>query len=124
VRALLVDDSKTIRTILKKYLLPLGVECFEAENGAEALLRLGELGPVDCVLLDWNMPFLDGLSVVKVVRANPRYATTRIVLVTTETELEQVALALGAGADEYVMKPFTQAVIVEKLAMLGLLEPT
>ncbi len=124
MRALVVDDSKTIRSILKKYLVPCGVQCFEAENGAEALLRLGELGPVDFVLLDWNMPFLDGLSVVKVVRANTRYASTRIVMVTTETEIEQVSAALAAGADEYVMKPFTQAVILEKLAMLGLVEST
>lgn len=122
MRALIVEDSKAIRSILKKFLVPEGIECHEAEHGGEALLKLGELGPVDVMLVDWNMPYLLGIDLVQIVRSYPKYSNTRIVMVTTETEITQVERAMNAGANEYVMKPFTKDVILDKLAMMGLLE--
>lgn len=122
MRALIVEDSKAIRSILKRFLAPEGIECHEAEHAGEALLKLGELGPVDVMLVDWNMPYLLGIDLVKIVRSYPKFAAVQIVMVTTETELEQVERAMTAGANEYVMKPFTKEIIFDKLAMLGLLE--
>lgn len=121
MRAMIVEDARAIRSVLKRYLAPEGIEVFEAEHGGDALLQLGALGPVDLLLVDWNMPLVDGLTFVKVVRAQPRYAATRIVMVTTESEVSQIAKALEAGVDEYVMKPFSRDVILDKLASLGLM---
>jgi two-component system, chemotaxis family, chemotaxis protein CheY len=122
LRALIVEDSKAIRSILKKYLAPEGVECHEAEHGGEALLRLGELGSVDVMLVDWNMPYLLGIDLVRIVRSYRKYDEIKIVMVTTETEMSQMEKALTAGANEYVMKPFTKDVILDKLSMMGLME--
>lgn len=122
MRALIVEDSKAIRSILRKYLAPEGVECHEAEHGGEALLKLGELGSVDVMLVDWNMPYLLGIDLVRIVRSYPKYDEIKIVMVTTETEMSQMEKALTAGANEYVMKPFTKDVILDKLSMMGLME--
>jgi two-component system, chemotaxis family, chemotaxis protein CheY len=75
-------------------------------------------GPVSLMLVDWNMPEMNGLELVKKVRSDSRYASTTIVMVTTETEMEQMASALEAGADEYVMKPFTKDILEDKLRMV------
>ena len=120
VKALVVDDSKAIRMLLSKTLRQLGYEVQEAANGKEALeiIEGGDSG-VKLVLADWNMPEMNGLDLVKRVRGNPVYAPTRVMMVTTETEMEQIADALGAGADEYVMKPFTKDILADKLQILG-----
>ena len=121
MHALIVDDSTTIRMILKAHLKKLGFEVTEAINGRDALDRLTEAGRFDLVMVDWNMPEMDGISFIKAVRAQASYAGLPMMMVTTNTERDQVAIALDAGADEYIMKPFTGDMIREKLELLGLI---
>jgi two-component system chemotaxis response regulator CheY len=120
MRALIVDDSKTMRIILGRFLRANGFEVCEAGHGGEALARLNQGDPVDLMLVDWNMPVMNGYDLVRAVRANAMLGSLRIMMVTTEGTLDQVADALAAGANEYVMKPFTDEVLKEKLALLGL----
>jgi two-component system chemotaxis response regulator CheY len=119
VRALIVDDSRAMRTILGRILRGLGFEVVEAGDGSEALLRLEEAGGADLALVDWNMPGMDGIGFVRAVRRQAAYDAMRLMMVTAENELESVARALEEGADEYVMKPFTREVIAQKLEMMG-----
>ncbi len=120
-KALIVDDSRTIRLILRRILVEMGYEVCEAANGREALAAIEtEGGTVSLVLTDWNMPEMDGLEFVKRLRHNPELASLRVVMVTTETELDHMVLALDAGANEYVMKPFTKDILKEKLELVGI----
>jgi two-component system chemotaxis response regulator CheY len=121
VRALVIDDSRAIRGIIKKILGEIGLDVLEAGHGLEALQRLKEAQIVDVMLIDWNMPEMNGYDLVCAVRGDPRYNEVPLMMVTSETELSQMAKALQAGANEYVMKPFTKDVITEKLALLGVL---
>jgi two-component system chemotaxis response regulator CheY len=98
----------------------LGYEVSEAGNGREALDRLEQLGTPDVALVDWNMPEMDGLEFVRAVRKIPAYFELPLIMVTTETEMERMALALLAGVNEYVMKPFDKAIIQDKLDLLGI----
>jgi two-component system chemotaxis response regulator CheY len=120
MRALIVDDSRAMRTILGRILRTLGFDTVEAGNGVEGLAKLEESGGVDLALVDWNMPVMNGIDFVRAVRRHAAYDPMRMMMVTTETELERVASALEEGANEYVMKPFTQEVIAQKLEMMGL----
>jgi two-component system chemotaxis response regulator CheY len=121
MRALVVDDSRVIRKILRQILGNLGFEVLEASNGVEGLDRLKEMDrAAHLVMVDWNMPEMDGIDFVRAVRAEPIYDGLTLVMVTTNNELQDVATALEAGANEYIMKPFTQDVIQGKLALLGL----
>jgi len=120
VRALVIDDSRTMRKILGRILQPMGFEVAEAGDGREGFERLRQAGNIDIVLVDWNMPEMDGLAFVRAVRADSTYEAVRLMMVTTESDLSRVATALEAGADEYVMKPFSEDVIREKLVLLGL----
>jgi two-component system, chemotaxis family, chemotaxis protein CheY len=86
----------------------------------EALERLREMAAPDVALVDWNMPRLDGLELVRAVRAERAYDRTRLLMITTENELGRVSAALDAGADEYLMKPFTAEMLLEKLAIVGI----
>jgi two-component system chemotaxis response regulator CheY len=122
VKALVVEDSTTIRMILKKFLGKLGFDVVEAVNGREGLDRLREMAQADVVLVDWNMPEMNGVDFVRAVRADHGYDVLPLVMVTTNTELENVAEALSAGANEYVMKPFTLDMIREKLELLGIVK--
>jgi two-component system, chemotaxis family, chemotaxis protein CheY len=120
-KALVVDDSKAVRLILARTLRELGYEVLEAANGREALeLMEQQKTAVRLVLLDWNMPELNGLDLLKRLRANPEFGWPVVVMVTTETELEQMTEALEAGANEYVMKPFTKDILIEKLQLAGI----
>jgi two-component system, chemotaxis family, chemotaxis protein CheY len=125
-KALVVDDSRTIRRILGGILAQLGFEVVEAENGLAALASLdGERAagtPVTLALVDWNMPELNGLDFVKRMRADDQNAAVTAIMVTTETQVDQMVAALDAGANEYVMKPFTKDVIEDKLRLLGMLQ--
>ena len=122
MHALIVDDSTTMRLILKTHLTKLGFDVTEAVNGRDALERLREMERADLVLVDWNMPEMDGISFVRAVRAEFEYASLPLMMVTTNTDLLHVSTALEAGANEYIMKPFTGEMIREKLEMLGFLE--
>jgi two-component system, chemotaxis family, chemotaxis protein CheY len=120
MRALVIDDSRTVRLIVGKILVELGWEVIEAGNGREGLELLRQTPGVDIVLVDWNMPELNGLDFITTVRAQRSYDNLRLVMVTTETEQEQVIRALDAGANEYVMKPFTREILVAKLSLLDI----
>jgi two-component system chemotaxis response regulator CheY len=120
-KALVVDDSRVVRMILAKILRELGYEVKEAANGREALEVLEtEKTAVKLVLADWNMPEINGLELLKRLRQNPELGTLAVVMVTTETEIDQMVVALEAGANEYVMKPFTKDILMEKLELLGI----
>jgi len=119
MHALVVDDSNTIRIILTAYLKKLGFDVTVAINGREALDRLRGMAKADIVLVDWNMPEMDGLSFVRAVRADNEYAAVPLMMVTTNVELCNVAEALDAGANEYMMKPFTMDILRAKLELLG-----
>ncbi len=120
MNALVVDDSRATRAILKRILASLGLElAAEASNGVEALARLGEIAAPDLMLVDWNMPEMNGLELVQSVRADAAYAATRILMVTTESEAAQISTALAAGADEFLMKPFSADDLRAKLELLG-----
>jgi two-component system chemotaxis response regulator CheY len=109
-----------MRGILARILQFLDFEVSEAGDGQEGLERLRRLGKPDLVLVDWNMPVMNGLEFVRAVRAEQSYAEMPLVMVTTETETDRVTEVLDAGANEYVMKPFTQDMIVSKLDLLGI----
>ncbi len=120
MKALVVDDSRAIRVILSQMLVNLGYEVSEARHGREALAYLQSHSDIAVALVDWNMPEMNGFDLVQAVRADPRFTAVRLLMVTTETEMAQMARALEAGADEYLMKPFTKAMIEDKLQLLGL----
>lgn len=121
MRALIIDDARAMRSILRRIVAPLGFEVSEAGNGREGLDVLEACPEVPAfALVDWNMPEMNGLEFIKAVRAERRWRSMSLLMVTTESENHQVVRALAAGAHEYVMKPFPPVAIVEKLAMLGL----
>lgn len=122
MRVLILDDSRAIRAIIRRTLAELGATGFvEASNGKEGLAKLAAEGPFQLAMVDWNMPEMNGYDFVKAARATVPSEAMRIVMCTTETEIEQVSKALTVGADEYVMKPFTKDAIQSKLEMLGLI---
>lgn len=120
MRALVIDDSRAMRTILSKMLVSIGFDVEQASDGKEALSKLDASQPFELALVDWNMPVMNGYEFVQAVRAESSWDTMQLMMVTTETETDQVVKALEAGANEYVMKPFTKDVILEKLDILGL----
>src|SRR6185369_11213629 len=119
--AMVIGDSRAIRGILKRILLPLGFEVREAGNGRDALDQIWneDLNPV-LALIDWNMPEMNGLEFVVAVRKQKHLRQMTLMMVTTESEHGQIVRALAAGAHEYVIKPFTAEAIVDKLTYLGL----
>lgn len=119
--ALVVDDSRAIRMILARTLRELGYEVREAGDGSEALKYLNSGPAPDLVMVDWNMPVMDGLELLRTVRANQALEKLPVIMVTTEAEVDQMATALAAGATEYVMKPFTKEILADKLRLAGLL---
>jgi two-component system chemotaxis response regulator CheY len=120
-KALVVDDSRTIRTIIKRILIDLGFQVCEAGNGVEALKVMeAEKNKIDLVLADWNMPEMNGLDLLKQLRQDPELSALKVIMVTTETELDNMVSALEAGANEYVMKPFTKDILTEKLELVGI----
>jgi two-component system chemotaxis response regulator CheY len=124
-KALVVDDSRAVRMILAKTLKELGFEVREAANGKEALEVIEAENPaVTLVLTDWNMPEINGLELLKRLRQKPELSSLVVVMVTTETELGHMTAALEAGANEYIMKPFTRDILVEKLELVGIRSST
>lgn len=120
MKALVVDDSRAIRMIIARQLKTLGFATVEASDGREALAALRSAGPFDIVLVDWNMPVMNGLELVLEVRSDRSLDEMAIMMVTTESEQTQVARAIEAGASEYLMKPFSPEAFEEKLVILGL----
>ena len=123
MRALVIDDSRTMRRIIGRVLNDHGFEVVEAEQGQDALDAIAA-GPVpDLACVDWNMPVMDGLTFVTEVRKQPDWRSITLMMVTTESEYGQIVRALAAGAHEYLIKPFTADALTEKLSILGLLTP-
>ncbi len=120
MRAMVIDDSRAIRLILGNMLKDLGFDVIDAENGAVAMDQLKVSEKVDIALVDWNMPEMNGYEFVCAVRKEDAYKDLPLMMVTTETEMSQVVKALEAGANEYVMKPFTKEMISEKLTLMGM----
>ena len=121
VQTLVIDDSRLVRTILGQILRQCGFDVTEAGNGREGLERLRQMARPDLILVDWNMPEMNGLDFIRALRADSAYTGVPLLMITTENDPERIAVALEAGADEYVMKPFTREVIEEKLLLLGVL---
>ena len=117
---LVVDDSRTVRKAARRMLEKNGFAVEEAENGAEALVSC-RAGLPSLVLLDWNMPVMDGLEFLRQARREFGPTEPPVMLCTTEAGFERIVEALQAGAQEYIMKPFDEAILTGKLATLGLL---
>jgi two-component system chemotaxis response regulator CheY len=117
--ALIVDDSSVMRSYLRKILLERGFEVSEARDGVQGLDAVLHGPRPDLVLIDWHMPEMDGFDLLRSIRARPEFESTTLVMVTAENDLSQISLALDSGANEYMMKPLTQDIILEKLDMLG-----
>ncbi len=120
MRALVVDDSSAMRALLRMSLRKHGFEVSEAKHGLDALSVLAVDSGFDLMLIDWNMPEMDGFELLRRIRAEPRHDRTQIMMVTTETGMDQMSEALAAGANDYIMKPFTFDVVADKLRLLGL----
>ena len=121
MRALIIDDSRAMRTLISRIITGLGFEVTQAGDGKQGLDTLRALpAQPDIVLVDWNMPEMTGIEFVRAMRADASFAGVKVVMVTTEAEMARVSEALDAGANEYVMKPFTPEIMVDKLRMLGL----
>ncbi|HEV7403920.1 MAG TPA: response regulator [Chthoniobacteraceae bacterium] len=120
MHALIVDDSRTTRAIIARLLQGLGYTTSEAPDGAAALRLLEAQGAPEMAFVDWNMPEMTGLEFVQSVRKEARYDGMQIVMVTSENDMAFVTQALTAGANEYLMKPFTKEALEEKIALLGL----
>ena len=115
-----VDDSKAIRAIVRPILINLGFEVLEAADGAEALKACQAKFPT-AILLDWNMPVMNGLEFLKALRATPGGDAPIVIFCTTENKPQQIEEGILAGANEYIMKPFDQAILESKFAEVGLL---
>jgi two-component system chemotaxis response regulator CheY len=122
MQALVIDDSRAVRLLVGNILREQGFEVHEAAHGQQGLEQLRLNPETSLILVDWNMPVMDGLEFIQEVRKSRAWDAVRVVMVTTETESEQVQRAMNAGANEYVMKPFTSEVLVAKLSLLGVFE--
>jgi two-component system chemotaxis response regulator CheY len=121
MRALVIDDSRTVRIIIGQILRELGLEVLEAKDGLEALDQMKRNPDIELMLVDWNMPQMNGFDLIRAVRSQRAYDGVRILMVTSEAQGEQVNRALLAGANEYLMKPFNKEVLVAKLNLLDVL---
>ena len=121
MRALVIDDSRAVRIIIGNILREAGISVLEAKDGLDALEQIQNDPDIDLLLVDWNMPRMNGLEFIRAVRAQRAFAGTRILMVTSEAEGEQVNLALSAGANEYLMKPFSKEVLIAKLNLMDVL---
>ena len=121
-QVLVVDDSTVIRKVAKRILEGMNFQTIEAEDGRKALTACGNLMP-DAILLDWNMPVMDGFEFLHELRKMPGGLRPKVVFCTTENDVAHIARAIHAGADEYIMKPFDKQILQSKLEEIGLIEP-
>jgi two-component system chemotaxis response regulator CheY len=120
MRALVVDDSRTMRRMIARMVQSLGAEVHEAGDGAEGLAVLRALGTVDVVLTDLHMPVMNGIEFVRALRSEPGWERTVVCIISSDTEPSQIARGLMAGADEYLMKPVNDSAISEMLTRCGI----
>lgn len=119
MKALVVDDSKMMRMAISSLLKKLNLEILEAGDGKEALEKAEE-NPEELgvVMLDWNMPVMNGYDFLVKLRNDSKFSDTKVIMLTTENQIENVRMALQAGANEYIMKPFTDDMLIEKVKMV------
>ena len=117
---LIVDDSSIIRKVARRMLESLEFRIVEAENGEQAFATCRRELP-DAILLDWNMPKMDGYEFLRALRSLPGGHHPKVVFCTTENDVPHIARALQAGANEYIMKPFDKDIVEEKFQEMGLL---
>ena len=117
---LVVDDSRVVRKVARKILEELDFDCDEAEDGQQAVERCQGRMP-DAILLDWNMPVMNGIEFLRQLRHMDGGGAPKVVMCTTENTLDHIKEALGAGANEYIMKPFDSDIIQSKFTLVGLL---
>ena len=120
---LVVDDSGVVRKIARRILEEMGFFVMEAEDGDQALEICKQALPT-AVLLDWNIPVMDGYEFITHLRRMPRGDKPKVVFCTTENGMDHIARALAAGADEYIMKPFDKDIVADKFREVGLIEAT
>ncbi|HXL67798.1 MAG TPA: response regulator [Xanthobacteraceae bacterium] len=119
-RCLIIDDSSVIRKVARRILESFGFSISEASDGRQALDACMKLMP-DAILLDWNMPVMDGYEFLRALRAMPGGDRPKVVFCTTENDLAHIARAMHAGADEYIMKPFDREIVEAKFQEVGLI---
>ncbi len=117
---LVVDDSRVIRKVARRILEDIGFEIAEAGDGVEALAWCRAMMP-DAILLDWNMPVMNGIDFIRRLRQEPGGDQPRVVFCTVENDLDRIREALDAGAAEYIMKPFDGDIIASKFAEAGVI---
>ncbi len=122
MKALVIDDSRVMRKIVGGILNGAGFDIVEAADGQEALDQMTLNDDITLCCIDWNMPVMSGFEFVVEVRKHPQWRDVTLMMVTTEGEQGQIVRALAAGAHEYVIKPFTPEVILDKLQFLGLVD--
>jgi two-component system chemotaxis response regulator CheY len=120
---LVVDDSGVVRKIARRILEEMGFEITEAEDGEKAL-EVCKTAMPDAVLLDWNMPVMDGYEFLGNLRRMPGGDVPKVVFCTTENDMDHISRALHAGANEYIMKPFDKDIVAAKFQEVGLIELT
>jgi two-component system chemotaxis response regulator CheB len=120
VRALVVDDSKPVRSIVTNVLRQLQFECSEAGNGQEALDLLSGGDRPALITINWHMPVMDGIALVRALRAEPKYKACKLLMISTEYAPDRIAFAREAGVDAYVAKPFTAEALTREITALGL----
>jgi two-component system, chemotaxis family, chemotaxis protein CheY len=120
MKALVIDDSSSMRMLLSRILNDMGVEVCTAVDGQDALSKLKSEGPFVFALVDWEMPVLDGMGFVKGAREDFDHEALKLIMVTSVNDIERVIEALEQGADEYIMKPFTKEALDEKLCLVGI----
>jgi two-component system chemotaxis response regulator CheY len=116
MKVLIIDDSKMIKLLVKDFLKNLGHESFEAENGADGLTKIVEFNP-QLILLDYNMPIMDGPSFLRSYKLK-KGILAPVIMMTTENSAEKINEVMNLGASEYMMKPFDQYILAEKIAQV------
>ena len=117
---LIVEDSSIVRKMARRILEGLGFAVVEAEDGVDALVVCKRAMP-EAILLDWNMPVMDGYDFLKALRRMPGGDGPKVVFCTTENDVAHIARALSAGANEYIMKPFDKEIVEAKFQEVGLI---
>ncbi|MCH6256929.1 response regulator [Puniceicoccaceae bacterium K14] len=119
MKSLVIDDSMTMRRILRSYIEANDIEVVEAKDGCDALEKLEEGNDFTFALIDWDMPRMNGFEFVKAVRAKPEYNDLTLMMVTSHNSMDDIAAAIEEGSNDFLMKPFTEEMVTDKLRMLG-----